>query len=215
MCEQPFQDRIPQKCPLTPLQGAPPGGKLRVEAALSLRPRHTAVGAVPQPASTVEVQLMGGRPAVALTNTQHVTQEALVTASVDGPGTYALWYVSLHAQSTAVSVSRSGSNYTGLWWFSPQRGREVHSHLHVSPSSGTDVEGGPGRRWHDFNLRLHVVCLQFFEQGRCHDGRHPLFQPQPREVRWTGLCRPPACIALSVCLLTCEFYVQEETHDTV
>ena len=71
--------------------GTPPG-QLRVEAALSLKLAGQAPAA--PPAGSVAVQLMRGQRGVEkLGAEEHVTEEAVVAASVDGPGTYGLWCV--------------------------------------------------------------------------------------------------------------------------
>lgn len=82
-----------------------------MEAVLSLRPRHAAVGAVQQSVSAVEVQLMGGRSAVPLTETQLVTQKALITAHVNGPGLYTLWCGPVYAELIAVFKAGFGSAF--------------------------------------------------------------------------------------------------------
>ena len=72
-----------------PQDGTPPG-QLRVEAALSLKAEAQAPAA--PPAGSVSVQLMRGHDGGEMLGAaEHVTEEAVVAASVDGPGTYGLW----------------------------------------------------------------------------------------------------------------------------
>ena len=74
---------------MPPSQDGTPPGQLRVEAALSLKAAGQAPAA--PPAGSVAVQLMRGQRGEALGAEEHVTEEAVVAASVDGPGTYGLW----------------------------------------------------------------------------------------------------------------------------
>ena len=71
------------------LQDGTPPDQLRVEAALSLRAAGQAPAA--PPTGRVAVQLMRGRAGQTLGAEEHVVEEAIVAASVDGPGTYGLW----------------------------------------------------------------------------------------------------------------------------
>ena len=52
---------------------------------IGLRAAASQVGAV------VEMQLIGGRPIMGLTEVQRVTKEAVLSALAEGPGTYTLW----------------------------------------------------------------------------------------------------------------------------
>ncbi len=60
-----------------------------MEAALSLKAAGQAPAA--PPAGSIAVQLMRGARGEALGAEERVTEEAVVAASVDGPGTYGLW----------------------------------------------------------------------------------------------------------------------------